>query len=163
MLIDRPIAYVREHIAVFTVLLSTAAATGVMTPQAIGEGGEAPLFFAVSLLVAFGGFLAFCLICNAVLHIAISRKSRPSRRADTRIRRATRTAVIAAALALPAAAVLRDPIWLLLGHHDDVNSFRTYAAIVLITAPLIGLLAFASVVALPTKRMKTKATTKPKN
>jgi hypothetical protein len=149
--IDRPIVFIREHIAVFALLLSLAAGTGVTTLQAIGEGGESPLFFGISVLVILGGFLAFCLICNAVLHIAVPRADEARRRAGGRVGRATQTAVIAGALALPTAAVLRDQIWLMLGHHEQVHSVGTYAAITTVTALLIGLLVFGGMLALPTK------------
>ncbi len=145
--IDRPLGFVRDHIVASAVLLSALAGIGVASMQALGEGGETPLLYGMSVLVAFGGFLAFCLISNAVLHIAVPRGAESAR--PGRIRRAARVAVIAGALTLPAAAVLRDRIWQLLGHRAEVDSVGTYASITLITALLIGLLAFAAAAGMP--------------
>jgi uncharacterized protein YggT (Ycf19 family) len=155
--VDRPIGFIREHIMVFALLLSLLAGALVTTMQAIGEGGEAPMFFSISVLVVFGGFLAFCLICNVVLHIAVPRDQRAAHRADSRLRRAVQIAVIAAALALPASAVLRDSIWALLGHRQQVSSVGVYVAITTITALLIGLLAFGGTVALTAKGNRTNS------
>ncbi|WP_410586717.1 hypothetical protein [Amycolatopsis sp. lyj-23] len=147
--LDRPIGFVRDHIVAFAVLLSALAGFGVASMQALGEGGESPLLFGMSVLVGFGGFLAFCLIANAVLHIAEPRGQ--TGQPAGRLRKATRVAVIAGALALPAAAVLRDRIWQLLGHHAEVDSVGTYAGITVITAAATGLLVFGAAAALPSR------------
>jgi hypothetical protein len=146
--IDRPTGFVRDHIVASAVLLSALAGVGVASMQALGEGGESPLLFGMSVLVGFGGFLAFCLISNAVLHIAEPRDRTGQEQPAGRFRKATRIAVIAGALALPAAAVLRDRIWQLLGHHVEVDSVGTYASITVITALVIGLLVFGAAAAL---------------
>ena len=151
--VDRPIEYVRSHVVLAAVLLSLVAGTGVAAVQAFGEGGESPLLFGVSVLVGFGGFLAFCLVCDAVLQIAVPRGPAPQRRFGGRVRRAARITVIVSAVALPAAAVLRDRIWQLLGHHEQVDAVATYAAITVISALVAGGLAFAVAMALSTRRI----------
>ncbi|HEX4221866.1 MAG TPA: hypothetical protein VHZ97_05875 [Pseudonocardiaceae bacterium] len=148
--VERQIGFIREHIILAAVLLSLAAGIVVNSLQAIGEGGESPLLFGTGVLVALGGFLAFSLICDAVLHIAI-----PRTRTAGPLRRATRIAVIAAALALPTAAVTRDSIWQLLGHHQPVSSVGIYTGITTITALLVGLLVFGSTIALTSRAAKT--------
>ena len=142
--LDRQIGFVREHIIVFAVLLSALAGGGAAAAQALGEGGESLLLFGTSALVGFGGFLAFCLIANAVLHIAGPSRTGPP---EGRFRRATRIAVTCGALALPAAAVLRDPIWRLFGHRTGVDSVGTYTSVTISTALLTGLLVFSAVAA----------------
>lgn len=149
--LDRPLGFVRDHIVAFAVLLSALAGLGVASMQALGEGGENPLLFGMQVLVGFGGFLAFCLISNAVLHIGRSRDRPGQERPDRRFRKATLVAVIAGALALPAAAVLRDQIWQLLGHHEEVDSVGTYASITVITALVVALLVFGAAAVLPSR------------
>jgi hypothetical protein len=157
--VDRPLEAVREHIVVAAVLLSLVAGLAVTTLQAVGEGGEAAFFFTISVIVVAGGFLAFCLICNAVLHIAVPR-ARPVRQPGAhRVRTATRVGAIAWALALPGAAVLRDQIWSLLGHQQAVDSVGTYAGITLITSTLVGILVFAGVMVFHRRESGTRSVT----
>lgn len=142
---ERPVGFVREHIVAFAVLLSLITSTGITTLEAVGEGWDNPLLFVVGVLIGLGGFLAFCLISNVVLHIAVPCERTPRRRpGSSRLRRATWIAVIAGALALPVCAVLRDRIWLLLGSHAEVDSVGVFAGITIVGALLIGILAFGA-------------------
>lgn len=108
----RPISVLRRHIVAFAVGLSVLAGIGVTAAQAIGEGETDPVLIGTGVVIGAGGFLAFCLVCDAVLHIV-----RPGRRVT-----ALWIAAVAGYAGLPVSAVFRDDIWTVLGRPGTVDT-----------------------------------------
>jgi hypothetical protein len=116
----RPIALLRRHIVAFATGFSLLAGIGVAGAQAVGEGVTDPVLISTYAVIGTGGFLAFCLVCDAALHIA-----RPQRQVST-----WWIAVVAGCAGLPVSAVFRDGIWALL---DLPGTVDTSAELALIT------------------------------
>ncbi|MDH6140323.1 hypothetical protein P3T35_002331 [Kitasatospora sp. GP30] len=85
--------------------------------------------------IASGGFFAFCMFCNSVLRIAAPRRS------GHRWRAAIRRAAVAAALAVPVATGLRDPLQRVVGPIDTLGEL---AGLLLGAALLTGSATFAA-------------------
>jgi dienelactone hydrolase len=126
---------VRRHIHVFAAVASIAAALLITTVQAFGEGWNDPLLFLTEAAIEAGGFFGFAVICNSILRIAAP--------GPVRARRAPRAALTAGALAMPAAAALRDDIWPLLGDGGQVETTPQLAAVTVTGAVASALLAYA--------------------
>ena len=126
-----PIAVLREHIGVFAFGLSLLAAIGVTSGQVIGEGWSDPVLTGALLVILTGGFLAFCLISDIALHIALPRHA-PSR---------WRAAMLAGCVGLPVSSVFRSEIWAGLGQSGDVRTPAEFALVSAVGAVFAGVLA----------------------
>lgn len=143
------IEFLRRHILAFALGLSLLASLGTTTMEALGEGWSSPLLFITSTAIGVGGFFAFCLVANTVLHIAVPREAVRKKRhqlAGT-TRRAIRAATLGGSLALPVSAVLRDNIWAALGHDEQVTSVVLFAGIVGVSTVLTAAVVFVGYVA----------------
>ncbi|MEZ0094912.1 hypothetical protein [Streptacidiphilus sp. EB129] len=135
--------FARTHIVALAATASLSAGLALAGGQAVGEGWPGPLLFLIEMSVHAGGFFAFCMLCNAVLRIAVPRSvDGPSPGTPSR-RRATRHAITAAALAIPLSGALRDPVRSLIGQGDRTDSATQLAWLVLAGALLTGTLTFA--------------------
>ncbi|HEX3781474.1 MAG TPA: hypothetical protein VHX38_17580 [Pseudonocardiaceae bacterium] len=128
----------RRHILAFAVAASLLGGLAMTGAEAIGEGWTSPLLFGTFFLMCAGGFLAFCLICEAVLWIAVPR----TEPAAGTPRRALRIALVAGCLGLPAAAVLRAAIWTALGAPEAIDRISGLATVTVGGGLTAGLVAF---------------------
>jgi hypothetical protein len=137
------IEFVRRHIVAFALGLSLLASLGTTTLEAVGEGWSSPLLFVTAAAIGVGGFFAFCLVANTVLHIAVPRSGAPrrSRTADA-ARHAVRDSIVGGALALPISAVFREYIWAGLGHDEEVTSVGVFAGIVGVSTVIAAAVVF---------------------
>jgi hypothetical protein len=99
-------AFIRRHIVAIAALASLAAGLAITTAEAVGERWTSPLLYLTAAAIGTGGFFAFSMAANALLHIAV-----PPAKRRSRLHRAFRFAVVLGAATLPIAAVLRDEIW----------------------------------------------------
>jgi hypothetical protein len=144
------VRFVRGHVSATVAGLSFVAGLVITTAEAVGEGWTSPLLCLTGTAIGTGGFFALGMICNAALHIvkAPSRTEVDDNRASaTGVRRAGRLSSIAAALALPAWAVLRDSVWKTAGFDGEVDSPEKFAAIAFSGALVSGLVVFCIVLA----------------
>ncbi|MFF3559630.1 hypothetical protein ACFYXS_06275 [Streptomyces sp. NPDC002574] len=139
----RLVRMARQHVVGVLAGLALFSGLAVTTMQAVGEDWTSPVLFVTSTAIGAGGFFALGTICNAFLHIA--RPAPGTARPATGVGRAGRLAVVAAALGLPAAAVLRDGVWSVTGLAGAVDSPGRFAAVTFGGATVIGLLVFSAV------------------
>ena len=131
------IGFLRRHIVAAAAVLSLSLSLGIATIEAVGEGWDSPILVATSTLVNFGGFMAFCLVTNVVLLIAVT----PARRRDP-ARRAARTAMVSGFVALPVSAVFRDALWSAVTDESSVDSVSVFAGIVVVSGVTVALVVF---------------------
>ncbi|MCW2917430.1 MAG: hypothetical protein JWN52_5498 [Actinomycetia bacterium] len=138
------IGFVRGHIVAFAALLSVVSSLGYTTIVVVSESWTNPLLMATVVGVSFGVFFAFCLLSNAVLHIAVPRDGSGRRPAPMgRRQRAAYRALIAGLIAMPTAAFMRDSIWsLLMGHRDEVSTAGQWAGLVAVSGLVVGFATF---------------------
>lgn len=145
---DRAVRFVRRHVRILTVAVSLIVGVVFTTGLAIGEGWTNPFLVGFGIIMYSGGIYGVAAICNTVLQIAVPQP------AGT-LGRATRIAAIAATLALPTALALRDTIWMTLGHSTPLSDLGTIAAILLVSALIVGVLAFIVSLALSERAKRT--------
>ncbi|MFE5581924.1 hypothetical protein [Kitasatospora sp. NPDC056531] len=120
--------FLRRHIVAAAAGLSLLAGALVVAGQAGGEGWPGRQLALAELTVFFSGFFAFCLLCDALLRIAVTPR-RPG---------AGRAAAFAAALAVPVSGGLRDTLWPLAGLPGEVDSPARLMALMAVCALLAG-------------------------
>ncbi len=108
----RPVGFLRRHIVAFAAGASFLAGLGMTGGQAIGEGWTDPVLIGTGILIGTGGFFAFCLVSDAVLHITAPRSHRGP----------AWLAVMVTCVGLPASAVLRGDILGWLGLPGEVHT-----------------------------------------
>ncbi|MFC0039186.1 hypothetical protein [Actinomadura rayongensis] len=132
--------FVRAHAAGLAVAAGFAGGLAAATAQAVGEHGTTPVLFLTFVAIGTGGFSGAALLVNRVLRLV--RPTAPARRAPA-------VAAVAALLALPGAAVLRDPLRAAAGLHGPVDTPAQLAAVTVVGAACAGVLAFAAASVLP--------------
>jgi hypothetical protein len=139
----RVVRFVRGHVPATAAGLGLAAGLAITTAEAVGEGWTSPLLFLTGTAIGTGGFYALGILCNAALHVVRPTTTAPR----TMLHRAGHLALLAAAAALPVAAVLRDDIWRAAGLAGEVDSPERFAGVAFGGALLGGLLVFGAALA----------------
>ncbi|MFG2844509.1 hypothetical protein ACGF12_15260 [Kitasatospora sp. NPDC048296] len=127
--------FLRGHIVAAAAGLSLLAGALVVTGQAGGEGWPGRQLALAELTVFFSGFFAFCLLCDALLRIAVTPR-KPG---------AGRAAAFAAALAVPVSGGLRDALWSLVGLPGAADSAVRLLGLMAGCAVLVGAATLAAV------------------
>ena len=135
--------FARRHLFALAAAASLSAGLLLAIGQTLGEGWPGPLLFLTETAVNAGGLLAFSVLCNATLRIAVPRDA-GNRRPRTRDwSRAARSAATAAAVAMPVSGALRDTVWTLVGHVQRTSSPAELASLVFASAALTGVVTCA--------------------
>lgn len=127
-----PIAFLRRHIVAFAAGASFLAGLGMTGGQSVGEGWSDPVLIGTGIVVGTGGFFAFCLVSDAVLHITLPRRRRGP----------AWLAVVVTGVGLPASAVLRGDILGWLGLPGEVDTPAQLALVSVSGAAVAGVVAF---------------------